>query len=183
MIINIPSTIIGAILGLYLGYNNFGVWSIVWMYLCTEIVRSCLLWISSSWKPKLIFSKIKFKFHYVFGYKLLLSGLLDTIFQNIYNILIGKYYSAETLGHYERSKQFCRYPSSTLTSIIGKVTYPMLSKIQDQSKYLETIYRKLIRVSFFVIAPLMLGAAAIAEPLFLLFLGEEWRPAVIFSNS
>jgi len=178
--INFPSTLIGVSIGLYLGHQNFGVWSIVWMYLSTEIVRSVLLWLSSNWKPALIFSKEKFKFHYKFGYKLVLSGLLDTVFKNIYNVLIGKYFSAQTLGFYVRSQQFSEYPSATLTGIIGKVTYPMLSQIQDDPVRLENIYRKLIRISFFAIAPLMLGAAALAKPLFLLMLGEEWLPAVMF---
>lgn len=178
--INFPSTLIGVSIGLYLGYTGYGVWSIVWMYLSTELVRSILLWLTSSWKPGFIFSKVKFKFHYKFGYKMVLSGPLDTVFKNIYNILIGKYFSAKTLGFYERSKQFAEYPSATLTGVLGKVTYPMLSQIQDDPVRLENIYRKLIRISFFVIAPLMLGAAAIAKPLFLLVLGKEWLPAVLF---
>lgn len=178
--INLPSTLIGVGIGLYLGYNNYGVWSIVWMYLSTELVKSVLLWLFSNWKPRFIFSKTKFKFHFKFGYKLVLSGLLDTVFKNIYNVLIGKYFSAQTLGFYERSKQFSEYPSATLTGVISKVTYPMLSQIQDDPIRLENIYRKLIRVSFFIIAPLMLGAAAIAKPLFLLALGNEWLPAVLF---
>lgn len=178
--INLPSTLIGVGIGLYLGYNDYGVWSIVWMYLSTELVKSVLLWLFSNWKPRFIFSKPKFKFHFKFGYKLMLSGLLDTIFKNIYNVLIGKYFSAQTLGFYERSKQFSQYPSATLTTVISKVTYPMLSKIQDDPVRLENIYRKLIRVSFFIIAPFMLGVAAIAKPLFLLTLGNEWLPAVFF---
>ena len=178
--INFPSTAIGVTVGLYLGYYGYGVWSIVWMYLITEAVRSILLWVYSNWKPKFVFSKAKFKLHYKFGYKLMLSGLLDTIFKNIYNILIGRFFTAQTLGYYERSKQFSEYPSSTLTQVLGKVTYPMLSEIQDDPGRLENVYKKLIRISFFIIAPLMLGAAAIARPLFLLVLGEEWLPAVPF---
>lgn len=178
--INFPSTLLGVALGLYLGYNEFGVWSVIWMYLSTELVRSVLLWFFSNWKPKFIFSKSKFKFHFKFGYKLVISGLLDTVFKNIYNVLIGKYFSAQMLGFYERSKQFSEYPSATLTGVISKVTYPMLSQIQKDPKRLESIYRKLIRVSFFIIAPLMLGAAAIAKPLFLMLLGDEWLPAVLF---
>lgn len=179
-IINLPSTLIGVTVGLYLGYNDYGVWSIVWMYLTTELLKTILLWLTANWKPKLQFSKIKFKYHYSFGYKLMLSGLIDTVFRNIYNILIGKYFSAQTLGYYERSKQFSEYPSSTLTGIISKVSYPLLSNIKEDSSRLEDVYRKLIRVSFFVIAPLMLGSAAIAKPLFLFALGEEWLPAVLF---
>jgi O-antigen/teichoic acid export membrane protein len=178
--INFPSTLVGVSIGLYLGYHDYGVWSVVWMYLITEIIRSVLLWLFSNWKPKLIFSKAKFKIHFKFGYKLLLSGLLDTVFKNIYNVLIGKYFSAQMLGFYERSKQFSEYPSATLTGVISKVTYPMLSQIQEDPKRLESIYRKLIRFSFFIIAPLMLGLAAIAKPLFLIILGDEWIPAILF---
>lgn len=179
-IINLPSTLIGITVGLYMGYHDYGVWSIVWMYLANNIAKTLLLWIFSNWKPQLIFSKSKFKEHFNFGYKLMLSGLLDTVFKNIYNILIGKYFSAQTLGYYERSKQFSEYPSSTLTGVINKVSYPLLSQIQDDPVRLENVYKKLIRVSFFVIAPLMLGAAAVAKPLFLLLLGDEWLPAVPF---
>jgi O-antigen/teichoic acid export membrane protein len=178
--INFPSTIIGVAIGLYMGYTGYGVWSIVWMHLSTEFTKGILLWYTSNWKPKLIFSKEKFKFHYKFGYKLVLSGLLDTIFKNSYNILIGKYFSAQILGFYERAKQFSEYPSSTLTGVLAKVTYPLLAQVQDEAKRLESIYRKLIRVSFFIIAPLMLGVAAIAEPLFKILLGDQWLPAVIF---
>ncbi|MDG1329578.1 MAG: lipopolysaccharide biosynthesis protein [Flavobacteriaceae bacterium] len=178
--INFPSTLVGVSIGLYLGYHDYGVWSIVWMYLSTEFVRSVLLWLFSDWKPRLIFSSTKFKFHFKFGYKLVLSSLLDIVFKNLYNLLIGKYYSAQTLGFYERSKQFCEYPSSSLTAIISKVAYPMLSQIQDDPKRLNYIYRKLLRISFFIIAPLMLGLAAIAKPLFLVILGDEWVPAILF---
>lgn len=178
--INFPSTLIGVFIGLYLGYTGYGVWSIVWMYLSIELIRTVLLWSFSGWKPKFIFSTSKFKYHYKFGYKLMLSGLLDTVFKNIYNVLIGRYFSVQILGFYERSKQFSQYPSTMLTGIIGKVTYPMLSKLQDEPIRLEKTYKKLIRISFFMIAPLMLGAAATAKPLFLLLLGEDWLPAVLF---
>ena len=100
------------------------------MYLVTEFVRSTLLWLVSDWKPSIIFSKSKFDFHFKFGYKLVLSSLLDAVFKNVYNILIGKYFSAQALGFYERSRQFGEYPSATLTGIISKVAYPMLSEIQ-----------------------------------------------------
>ena len=178
--LNVPGTIVGTLTGLFLGYFGFGVWAIVGMYLSTQLVKSASLWISSNWRPSLHYSREKARYHYGFGYKLMLSGLIDTVFKNIYNILIGKFYSAQTLGYYERSKQFSEYPSSTLTGVIDKVTYPMLSQLQDDPIRLEAVYRKLIKVSFFVIAPLMLGTAAVAEPLFLLVLGDEWFPAIVF---
>lgn len=178
MILNAPSIIIGVGVGLFLGYYNYGVWSIVTMYMTTQIILSLLLWITGSWKPRLIFSKEKLKYHYNFGYKLMLSGLLDTIFNNGYNIVIGKYFPVQTLGYYERAKRFNDYPSVTITGVIRRVTYPMLSQLQDDTPKLSKIYRKMLRVAFFIIAPLMLGCAAIAEPLFEMVLGPSWLPAV-----
>ena len=177
--INLPSTLLGVMVGLYLGFNGYGIWSIIWMYIVIEAVKSTLLWTTTNWKPKFIFSNSKFTIHYNFGYKLMLSALLSTIFRNLYNILIGKFYPAQTLGFYERAKQFSEYPPSTLTGVINKVTYPLLSKIQDNPTQLESVYRKLIRISFFLIAPLMLGAAALAEPLFLITLGQDWLASVV----
>lgn len=179
-LLSMPSTIIGVIVGLYMGYNGYGVWSIVGFYLTTEFIRSLLLWFFADWKPALSFSREKFKIHYGFGYKLMLSSILDTVFQNIYNILIGKYFSARTLGHFERSKRFCEYPSASFTGIMLKVTYPMLSKLKDEPERMAVIYKKILRISFFIIAPIMLGGAALAEPLFAVVLGPDWKPAVLF---
>ncbi|MEP0133072.1 MAG: lipopolysaccharide biosynthesis protein [Eudoraea sp.] len=178
MLLNAPSTIIGVSVGLFLGYNNYGVWSIVSMYMTTQIILSLLLWITGSWKPGLNFSKEKLIYHYNFGYKLMLSGLLGVVFANSYNIIIGKFFPVQTLGYYERAKRFTQYPSQTITEIVGKVTYPMLAQLQDDTPKLSIIFRSLLRIAFFVIAPLMLGLAAIAEPLFDLILGSEWLAAV-----
>jgi O-antigen/teichoic acid export membrane protein len=167
--INFLSSVIGIFVGLYLGYYNFGVWSIIWMYLTTETIKSLLLWQYSWWRPKLTFSKVKLKIHYNFGYKLMLSGIIDIIFKNIYNILIGRFYSIQILGYYERAIQFSEYPSSSLTGVLTKVSYPLLSKIHNDKPRIESAYRKLLRISFFIIAPIMMGTAAIAKPLFLFF--------------
>lgn len=178
MLLNAPSIIIGVSVGLFLGYNNYGVWSIITMYMTTQIILSLLLWITGSWKPGLNFSKEKLKYHYNFGYKLMLAGLMDVVFKNSYNIIIGKFFPVQTLGYYERARRFTQYPSQTITDIVGKVTYPMLAQLQDDTPKLSIIYRSLLRIAFFIIAPLMLGLAAIAEPLFNLILGREWVAAV-----
>lgn len=178
--LNLPSTLIGAIIGLAMGYYNYGVWSIVMMYLMTQFTLTVLLWQTSEWRPKLIFSKEKLKYHYVFGYKLMLSSLLEQIFSNSYNIIIGKYFPVQMLGYFERAKRFNDYPSQMITGVIGKVTYPLLVELRDNSVELSLIYKKMLKSSFFVMAPLMLGGAAIARPLFEIILGLEWIPAVPF---
>ncbi|WP_267739790.1 lipopolysaccharide biosynthesis protein [Myroides injenensis] len=178
--LNIPGTIVGVIVGLVLGYKGFGAYSIVWMYLTTQIVQSIMLWSTSSWKPSFNYSKEKARYHYGFGYKLMLSGLINTIFQNIYNIVIGKLYNPTLLGYFERSRTFNMYPVTVLTSVISKVTYPLLANIQDDKEQVGIIYRKILRLVFFVIAPLMFLFAAIAEPLFNIVLGKEWSQAIPF---
>lgn len=177
---NIPGTIIGVVVGVSMGYMGYGVWSIVWMYLSTQIVQSITLWAFSTWKPTLTFDRERMKYHYGFGYKLMLSGILTTSFQNLSKIVIGKFFSVQTLGFYERASTINRYPVTVLTSIITRVTYPLLSKIQDEKERIANVYRKLIQFTFYITAPMMIGASAIAKPLFLLILGEQWLPAVPF---
>jgi O-antigen/teichoic acid export membrane protein len=175
---NIPGVLLGIIVGIALGYLGFGAWSIVIMYLTTQFVQSIILWRYTIWKPTKTFSIEKMKFHYNFGYKLLLSGLLDTIFKNIYNFLIGKFFSVQTLGFYERATAFNEYPVNIITGLINKVSYPLLSKIQNDKEKISFVYKQMLQFTFFVTTPLMLGAAAIAKPLIYVVLGEQWLPAV-----
>ena len=175
---NLPGTILGVAVGIILAYCKAGLWSIVGMYLTIQFIQTVLLWLVSKWKPSLLFSKEKMKFHYNFGYKLMLSGLLDTFFRNIYNVIIGKFFSIQTLGYYDRANTFNDYPVTLITSIITKVSYPLFSKIQNNKELIANFYRKILQITFFVTAPLMLGAAAVAHPLILFMLGEKWLPAV-----
>lgn len=180
MFYNIPGTVIGIIVGIVMAYIGYGVWSIVWMYLTSQIAQSAMLWIYSRWKPSFSFSRERLEFHFHFGYKLMLSGIIHTSFTNIYNVIIGKFYSVQTLGFYERAYLFNQYPVTTLTGIISRVTYPLLANIQNETGRIAATYKKLIQITFFITAPLMFGAAAIAEPLILLVLGKQWIPSVPF---
>ena len=179
-LLNIPGTLLGIAVGIYLAYQGYGIWSLVWMYLVIQLILSILLWLTSSWKPSFLFSKAKMKIHLGFGYKLTISGLIDKIYKNIYNIIIGKYFPVETLGFYERAKSFNEYPATFLTSVIRKVTYPLLNKIRDDKDRISDIYKQILQFTFFCSAPLFIFAAALAEPLFLMVLGEEWIEAALF---
>lgn len=176
--INFLSTIIGLSLGVYLSLNDWGAWSVVLMLLTTEVIKTSSYLIYSQWKPKLIFSIKKFKYHFTFGYKLMLSGILNVIFKNIYNLIIGKIYEPKFLGYFERSRQLNEYPSSTITGVIERVIYPMMTEIKHDKIYFKKIYKKVLSTSLFFIAPIILFIAAISEPLFLIILGEDWLPAV-----
>ncbi len=131
---SLPANLIGVTTGVIMAHRDFRVWSIVGMYLTTQSVNSILLWMFSDWKPGLYFSTEKLKKHFDFGNKLMLSGILNAVFDNIYSVLNGKFCSVRQLGFYDRAKVFNNYPVTILTTIIAKVTYPLLSNIQEEKE-------------------------------------------------
>lgn len=179
-ILNVPGNIVGLFVGVWMALDGYRVWSIVGLYLSTQIVATMMYWIFIKWRPKFIFRFEKMKYHFSFGYKLMISAQLNTIFDNIYNIIIGKLYSVQSLGYYERAYTLNNYPVSILSGIISKVSLPLLSQISEDKQRTLNVYRKIMMLSFFISAPLMLGALVLAKPLFILFLGEQWIAAVPF---
>lgn len=177
-IINIPSTLIGATVGIVMAFNNFGVWSLVWSNLARSAARSIQLWLWSPWKPSLNFKKEKIKKHLNFGYKLTLSSIIDSIFRDIYTIIIGKFFNPLQVGFYNRANTLQMYPISNFSAVLNTVTYPLFSKIQHDNKKLKNAYKKIMQMSVFLIAPTLLTMSALAEPLFRFLLTEKWLPAV-----
>lgn len=161
--------------GITMAYTGFGVWAIVTQQLVNLGLNTLLLWLFAGWRPKEKFSKESFRILFTFGSKLLVSGLLDTLYRNIYLIIIGKLFSASKLGYYTRAQQFSDFPSSNLTGVLQRVTYPILCKIQDDKNKLAEAYRKFLRVSAFLIFPLIVGLSAVAEPAIILLLKEQWH--------
>ena len=160
--------------GIYMAYTGFGVWAIVWQQISNLLITTCLLWFLSSWKPVWVYSWKSFKYLFGFGSKLLAAGLLDTIFNNIYLIVIGKYFKASDLGYYTRAHQFTYFASSNVTGIFQRVTYPVLCTIQYDNVRLRDVYRRLLRTSAFIVFPLMMGMTAVAKPMVVSFLTEKW---------
>lgn len=175
----VASTLSGTI-AISMAYNGFGVWSLVALTLSRFGFTSIFLWMWAKWKPSLIFSIESFKELFSFGSKLLISGLIDTAYRNVYYLIIGKYFAAVELGYYTRADQFQALPSKQLTGIFGRVSYPILSTIQDDVKKLRTAYTQIIKITMFITFVLMLGMAAIAKPMILTLIGEQWLPAVIY---
>lgn len=172
------SVFVTGLLGIYLAYTGWGVWALVIQSVSRNALNVALLWVLSKWVPKWQFSWQSFRTMFNYGYKLLLSAQLDIIYNNVRTLIIGKVYSAGDLGNYTRAKQFADFPSSNMTSIIGRVTFPILSSIQDNDTRLEHVYRKYLRLMVFLIFPLMVGLAAVAEPLVLLILTEKWAACI-----
>ncbi|WP_421918783.1 MOP flippase family protein [Marinifilum sp.] len=174
----VTANILSAILGVVLALLNFGVWALAAQVMGIYVFRTILFWLKSSWRPSFIFSIKSFKSLFNFGSKLLLSGLISQIFENMYLLVIGRMYSATALGFYDQAKKFQQVPVTTLAQVVGNVTYPAFSKIQDDNEKLRLGFRKLIKLLVFINFPLMVGLAVIAEPLFLIVLGEKWMQSV-----
>ena len=163
------------LVGVWMAYNGYGVWTLVWQQLLNAGINALVLWVYSNWYPRWVYSWKSFSQLFSFGSKLLASGLLDTLYTNIYLLVIGKIFNAASLGYYTQADRFVKLPSSNTTGILQRVTYPVLCSIQDDDNRLREDYRKLLRLSAFIIFPLMCLLAGIAYPLVDLLLGEKWR--------
>lgn len=177
-IIGIPSTILSGILGIVMAYTGFGVWSLVWSRIADSLIRTIQLWIYSKWTPSRVFNIEKFKYHFNFGYKLTLSGLLDTIFNNIYIIVIGKFFAASQVGFYTRAQTMKKLPVTNISNALNKVTYPLFASIQDDDVRLKRVYKQIMQMVMFIVTPVLVFAAVLAVPTFRLILTEKWLPAV-----
>ena len=177
-IITLPALVGSALVAVIMAFNGFGVWSLIAYRLIREILNSFLLWIFSKWKPSLLFSIIKFKYHFRFGINLLFSGILSGVFNNLYALIIGKYFSAAQLGYFNRANSLQNLPVHNLGSILNKVTYPMFSKINDNDQKLRKTYLKVIGLSIFVMSPIMIFMGVLAKPLILFLLTDKWIAVV-----
>lgn len=177
LLINIPSLIVGGCVGIYLAYEGYGVWSLVWMNLVQYTIATIQLWVWSKWSPSFIYERELFLKHFKFGYKLTLSGLLDTLIKNINRIFIGKLFPPAQLGFFDRAKSLQELPVNNITSALNKVTYPLFASINDEEK-LKTVYVKFAQQFLFWVVPILVIAIVIAKPLFILLLTEKWASSV-----
>lgn len=178
--VSLISSISSGVFGIGMALGGMGVWSLVGQQLSRQFLNTLFLWIYSKWYPVWEFSRKSFKELFEFGSKLLLSGLLDTIYKNIYYIIIGRFYTSAQLGQYTRADQFNMIFSSNLTSVVQRVSYPVLSSIQEEPERLRETYQKVIKITMLITFACMLGLAAVAKPLILILIGEKWLPAVYF---
>ena len=178
--ISLIASISSGVIGIGMAWTGMGVWSLVGQQLSRQLLNTLFLWIYCTWRPAWEFSMQSFKELFGFGSKILLSGLLNTIFNEIYSLVIGRCYTSAQLGQYTRANQFNQIFSSNLTTVIQRVSYPVLSSIQDESERLREAYRKVIKSTMLISFACMLGLAAVARPLILILIGEKWLPAVGF---
>jgi len=178
MKVNFAAALVSGVIAIILALKGFGVWSLVWRSLTGSIVQSIMLWFSGSWFPKPVFCKESLRGLFPFGSKLLVSGLLDTVYKNIYLLVIGKFFSAVDLGYYTRAELFSRLASQNLTGTVQRVSYPVLSQVQDEDERLKKGYKKLVLSTMFISFFIILGMSAFAEAMIVTLIGEKWLPSV-----
>ena len=176
----IIGTIISAIVGIYLAYKGLGAWSLVIQQLTNLSMDTLILWFTVKWRPDKVFSYHRLKKLFSFGWKLLISGLIDALYNNIYGLFIGKIYNSSILGLYNRGNQFPNMIVSNVNAPIQNVLLPALSEVQDNREKLKSMVRRSVTISSYLIFPMMIGMASVATPLVNIVLTEKWSGCIIF---
>lgn len=176
----IASTILSGLTGIYLAYKGYGAWALVIQGLVSSTVNTASLWLITGWRPTLEFSKDSFKQLFGFGSRLMATGLLQTIYTNLYSLVIGKFYTAKDLGFFNKMQNFATFPSKNFTTIVARAVYPQQCKLQDDNEALFNNYTKLLALSSYVVFPLMLGLAGLSRPLINVVLGDKWIAGASF---
>lgn len=172
------SSIASGVVGIAMAYSGYGVWALVGQQISRQLLNTVCLWIFNRWIPNFTFSIESFREMWKFGWKLLASTIIDQTWSQIYQVVIGKCYSPTSLGLYTRAHQFASICSSNLTGIVQRVSYPALSKLQDNREKLKNGYKKVIKVTMLVAFTLMLGLAGCAKSLIIVLIGEKWIDCV-----
>lgn len=176
--VTIGGTIVSAAVGVAMAFLGYGVWALVAQNLVSATFSLVMLWITLDWKPIFKFSFVRFKQLFGFGWKLLISALLDTGYNELCNLLIGGVYSSTDLGYYTNGQKIPNLVISNINTSITSVLFPALSEIQDDKNMLKRLMQRGMKISSYIIWPMLFGLMACAEPLVRLLLTEKWLPAV-----
>lgn len=178
--ITFSASVISGVIGISMAICGFGVWALVMQMMTSQIFSTVLLWIFNRWTPRLRFSKNSFHELFGFGWKMMVSGILDSLWTQLNQVVIAKFYNTATLGQYSRAYHYSQLFSSNLTSVIQRVTYPALSEIQDDKERMVAAYRRVIKLTMFFTFSSMFALGAIAEPLIHCMIGEKWHEAATY---
>jgi len=177
---SLGAIVVSGTVGIVMAYAGFGVWALVAQQITNQLLITVILWFTVKWRPRLLFSFERVKGLFSYGWKLLVSALIDTLYMNLRSLIIGKMYNAEMLGFYNRGEQFPALIVTNINGSIQSVMLPALSSQQDNRKRVKDMVRRSIVTSSFILFPMMVGLAVIAEPLVKILLTEKWLPCVPF---
>jgi O-antigen/teichoic acid export membrane protein len=178
--VTLPSTLISGIIAIVLAFNGFGVWALVGQSLIQSALLSSAFWFSSDWRPTRVFDIQCLKEMFPYGSRLALASFLHQGFQSVYVLVIGKVFSAADLGYFQRARSLQRLPVENIQGILGRVTFPLFSKIQDDPPRMKRGMRKALLLSTLMVFPGMALLAVISEPLIVTLIGEKWLPAACY---
>lgn len=173
----LAGTIIAAVTGIWMAYHGFGVWALVAQQVTNLFIDTIILWITVKWRPEFVFSFKRLKSLFSYGWKLLVSALLDTFYTNLYNLVIGKKYSANDLAFYTKGELFPKAVVGNINNAIDSVLLPTMSSEQDDKERVKQMTRRAIKTSTFCIAPLMMGLAGCSQSVISILLTDKWLPA------
>jgi O-antigen/teichoic acid export membrane protein len=176
--VSLGAAVASGVLGIGLAYGGCGVWSLVWQSIANSVLNFVLLTALTRWMPVPAFDRESFRRLFGFGSRLLVASLVHAVYTNLYNLFIGKKYTAGDLGQYAQADRLSRFPSQNVEGVLQRVTFPLLSQLQDEPERLRAIYIKYLGIACFAVFPMMMGLAAVARPLVVLMLGEKWLPCV-----
>lgn len=172
------SIIISGITAIYLVYNDWGIWALVVQYIAGCSIRTFLLYYFYPWHPTKLFSFKSLKALFSYGSKILAVGIIHTIFQNLYNILIGKVFSTNILGLYNKAFSLSQYPSNNISQIVTRVAFPIFCKLQNSDMELKKYFLNSVRLTMMVVFPIMMLLYVLAEPMIIVLLTEKWIEVV-----
>lgn len=175
--ITLVSTSISGVVGIIMAVMGFGVWALVAQQLMSHVLCTLQLYIYNRWQPHLRFSFESFHNLFGFGWKMMVSAFLEAVWKELYQVVVGKFYNPATLGQYTRAQHYSRLFSQNLTTVIQRVTYPVLSSIQDEPERMVSAYRRIIRTSMFITAVTLFFLGAVSEPLIYCMIGPKWHEA------
>lgn len=170
------SVLFSGIIGVSLAFYGYGVWALLIQNLINSFLNTLLLWLFSKWVPTLVFSLASLKSLFSFSSKLLISGLLHTLYVNLYSLVIGRKYSSMEVGYFNQSNLISRFPSVSLMAIISRAVYPIQCNLQDENELLSYSFKSYLRMSCYIIFPIMIGLGVLSKPLILIFLTDKWLP-------
>lgn len=177
--ITLSSQVFASAAGIIAAYQGYGMWAIIISNLVSSILITIFTWLKVKWYPKEKFDKLSFKYLWNFGNKLIGADLINTLYQNITPVFVGKYYSPTDLGIYNRADGYSSLPANQISGVLGNVSFPVLSKLQDDKNVLRESYRRMVKVACFIAFPVFMMLCALARPLVITMITEKWESCII----
>ena len=176
-------TIVSGVIAAIMAYQGFGVWALVEQYLGNVFMDTVCLWIIVKWRPSLIFSFARLKKIYQYGWKILVTGLIDTGYQQLRSLVIGKKYSSADLAYYNKGMMFPIFTNKLIEPTVNSVPFPALSHSNDNKEQMKSITRNVVRIATYLLAPVMVGLSVVAEPMVIVILTKKWLPCSIILSA